>query len=80
MIEIRTELVRQRAAEAGHDSAYAIAQQLRVSASTISRWLAGDIQPSLTTLVAVRDLYGISLDELVISMSPTDDAVIGAAA
>ncbi|WP_329368902.1 helix-turn-helix domain-containing protein [Streptomyces sp. NBC_00669] len=76
MIEIRTELVRKRAAEQGHDSAYAIAQQLQVSASTISRLLVGDIQPSLTTLVAIRDLYGISLDDLVVSTPMT----VGAAA
>ncbi|MFI9026390.1 helix-turn-helix domain-containing protein [Streptomyces sp. NPDC053560] len=54
-----------RALAAGDTTHYAIAERAGVRESTISRLLAGRTAPSLSTLIAVADAYGMTLDELV---------------
>lgn len=43
-----------------------LANRLNVSRQTISKWEVGDSTPDMDKLVAMRDLFGISLDELVL--------------
>lgn len=43
-----------------------LANRLNVSRQTISKWEVGDSTPDMERLVALSDLFGISLDELVL--------------
>lgn len=43
-----------------------LANKLNVTRQTISKWEVGDSTPDMEKLVAISDLFGISLDELVI--------------
>lgn len=43
-----------------------LANRLNVTRQTISKWEVGDSTPDMEKLVAISDLFGISLDELVI--------------
>ena len=47
-----------------------LAGRLNVSRQTISKWEVGDSAPDLEKLVAISDLFDISLDELVHGKSP----------
>ncbi len=47
-----------------------LANRLNVSRQTISKWEVGDSTPELEKLIAISDLFGISLDELVMNKSP----------
>ena len=47
-----------------------LANRLNVSRQTISKWEIGDSAPDLEKLVAISDLFGISLDELVHGEAP----------
>ncbi|MGW3971110.1 helix-turn-helix domain-containing protein [Streptomyces ardesiacus] len=54
-----------RAREHGDKLDIEIARRVRLTQSTVSRLLTGQTTPSLSSLVALRAAYGISLDELV---------------
>ena len=47
-----------------------LANRLNVSRQTVSKWEVGDSTPDMEKLVAMSDLFGISLDELVLNKSP----------
>lgn len=47
-----------------------LAGRLNVSRQTISKWEVGDSTPDLEKLVAISDLFDISLDELVHNKAP----------
>ena len=47
-----------------------LAIRLNVSRQTISKWEVGDSAPDLEKLVAISDLFDISLDELVLNKAP----------
>ncbi|SEL08794.1 DNA-binding transcriptional regulator, XRE-family HTH domain [Ruminococcus sp. YRD2003] len=47
-----------------------LANRLNVSRQTVSKWEVGDSTPDMEKLVAMSDLFGISLDELVLDKSP----------
>ena len=47
-----------------------LANRLNVSRQTISKWEIGDSTPDMEKLVAISDLFGISLDELVLDKAP----------
>ena len=47
-----------------------LANRLNVSRQTISKWEVGDSTPDMEKLVAISDLFGISLDELVMDKTP----------
>ena len=47
-----------------------LANRLNVSRQTVSKWEVGDSTPDMEKLVAMSDLFGISLDELVLDRSP----------
>ena len=47
-----------------------LANRLNVSRQTVSKWEVGDSTPDMEKLVAIRDLFGISLDELVLDKAP----------
>ena len=47
-----------------------LANRLDVSRQTISKWEAGDSKPDMDKLIALGELYGISLDELVKGEKP----------
>lgn len=47
-----------------------LANRLNVSRQTISKWEVGDSTPEMEKLVAISDLFGISLDELVMNKAP----------
>ena len=42
-----------------------LANRLNVSRQTISKWEVGESTPDMEKLVAISDLFGVSLDELV---------------
>ena len=47
-----------------------LANRLNVSRQTVSKWELGDSTPDMEKLVAISDLFGISLDELVMNKAP----------
>ena len=47
-----------------------LANRLNVSRQTVSKWEVGDSTPDMEKLIAISDLFGISLDELVLDKSP----------
>ena len=47
-----------------------LANRLNVSRQTISKWEVGESTPDMEKLVALSDLYEISLDELVMDKIP----------
>lgn len=48
-----------------------LANRLNVSRQTVSKWEVGDSTPDMEKLVAISDLFGISLDELVLDKAPS---------
>ena len=55
-----------------------LANRLNVSRQTISKWEIGDSAPDLEKLVAISDLFDISLDELVHGKTPEPEPVTAA--
>lgn len=51
-----------------------LANRLNVSRQTISKWEVGDSTPDMEKLVAISDLFEISLDELVLDKAPASQA------
>ena len=47
-----------------------LAHRLNVSRQTVSKWEVGDSTPDMEKLIAMSDLFGISLDELVMDKVP----------
>lgn len=47
-----------------------LANCLKVSRQTVSKWEVGDSTPDMEKLVAISDLFEISLDELVLDKIP----------
>ena len=47
-----------------------LANRLNVSRQTISKWEVGDSTPEMEKLIAISDLFGVSLDELVMDKAP----------
>jgi len=47
-----------------------LANRLNVSRQTVSKWEVGDSTPDMEKLVAISDLFEISLDELVTDKAP----------
>ena len=47
-----------------------LANRLNVSRQTISKWEVGESTPDMEKLVAISDLFEISLDELVLNKVP----------
>lgn len=47
-----------------------LANRLNVSRQTISKWEVGESTPDMEKLVAISDLFGVSLDELVLDKAP----------
>ena len=52
-----------------------LANRLNVSRQTISKWEVGDSTPDMDKLVAISDLFGISLDELVLGKDSVEKGV-----
>ena len=48
-----------------------VAERLGVSAKAVSRWEKGDSTPDIEILIAISDMFEISLDELVMDKVPT---------
>ncbi|WP_405759544.1 helix-turn-helix domain-containing protein [Streptomyces sp. NBC_01420] len=57
--------LREKAAEKGDATTYAIARRLQLRQSTVARLMAGETTPSVPTLCLMRTAYGLSLDDLV---------------
>ena len=47
-----------------------LANRLNVSRQTVSKWEVGDSTPEMEKLIAISDLFEISLDELVLDKAP----------
>ena len=47
-----------------------LANRLNVSRQTISKWEVGDSTPDMEKLIAISDMFDISLDELVMDKAP----------
>ena len=45
----------------------ALAEKLNVTRQTISKWELGESTPDLEKLIAIHDLFGISMDELILN-------------
>ncbi|WP_019679936.1 helix-turn-helix domain-containing protein [Ruminococcus flavefaciens] len=50
-----------------------LANRLNVSRQTVSKWEVGDSTPDMEKLAAISDLFGISLDELVLDKTPVQN-------
>ena len=50
-----------------------LANRLNVSRQTVSKWEVGDSTPDMEKLAAISDLFGISLDELVLDKAPVQN-------
>ncbi|MBO4678775.1 MAG: helix-turn-helix transcriptional regulator [Lachnospiraceae bacterium] len=51
-----------------------LAGRLNVSRQTISKWEVGESAPDMDNLVSISELFGVSLDELVLDKAPKQDA------
>ena len=51
-----------------------LANRLNVSRQTVSKWEVGDSTPDMEKLIAISDLFKISLDELVLDKMPEQKA------
>ena len=51
-----------------------LASRLNVSRQTVSKWEVGDSTPDMEKLIAMSDLFGVSLDELVLDKAPAQPA------
>lgn len=49
-------------------------KEVQISKNSVSSWETGKKRPSVDHLLALRDLYGCSLDELVVSRQQSRDA------
>ena len=47
-----------------------LAGRLNVTRQTVSKWELGDSSPDMEKLMAISDLFGVSLDELVMDKAP----------
>lgn len=47
-----------------------LASRLNVSRQTVSKWEVGESTPDMEKLVAISDLFEVSLDELVLDKAP----------
>ncbi|SHM12177.1 helix-turn-helix domain-containing protein [Ruminococcus flavefaciens] len=47
-----------------------LANRLNVSRQTVSKWELGDSTPDMEKLIAISELFGISMDELVLDKAP----------
>lgn len=47
-----------------------LANRLNVSRQTVSKWEIGDSTPDMEKLVTISDLFGVSLDSLVMGKEP----------
>ena len=47
-----------------------LAGRLNVSRQTISKWEVGESAPDMDNLVSISELFGVSLDELVLDRTP----------
>lgn len=50
-----------------------LAGRLNVSRQTISKWEVGESTPDMDNLVSISELFGISLDELVLDRTPAKE-------
>lgn len=47
-----------------------LAGRLNVSRQTVSKWEVGESAPDMDNLVSISELFGVSLDELVLDKTP----------
>ncbi len=50
-----------------------LAGRLNVSRQTISKWEVGESAPDMDNLVSISELFGVSLDELVLDKTPKQE-------
>lgn len=50
-----------------------LASRLNVSRQTVSKWEVGDSTPDMEKLVAISDLFEVSLDQLVMGKEPVTE-------
>ena len=55
-----------------------LANRLNVSRQTISKWEIGDSTPDMEKLIAISDLFEISLDELILDKQGLELMLAGA--
>lgn len=69
---LRTDVLRDKAGEAGDSTDAEIAERAGVNQSTISRLLAGETKPSVRTLYALSGAYDVPMNELLTSPEPAE--------
>ena len=57
-----------------------LAGRLNVSRQTVSKWEVGESAPDMENLVALSELFGVSLDELVLDKAPSPALAEGVSA
>ncbi|WP_433856747.1 helix-turn-helix domain-containing protein [Streptomyces kronopolitis] len=77
-LRFRADVLTTKAEAVGDTTHYAIAQRAGVRESTISRLVAGRTVPTVATLFAIADAYGIDLDDLVTGRVPRPVATLSA--
>ena len=50
-----------------------LAGRLNVSRQTVSKWEVGESIPDMDNLVSISELFGVSLDELVLDKAPSKE-------
>ena len=54
-----------------------LANRLNVSRQTVSKWEVGDSTPDMEKLIAMSDLFGVSLDNLVMGKEEAQTPAVG---
>jgi transcriptional regulator with XRE-family HTH domain len=62
---LRAEVLREAAAKRGDDSVRRIVKATGIDRSVIQRNLGGLTEPSLGTLMRLRECYGVSIEDLI---------------
>jgi transcriptional regulator with XRE-family HTH domain len=71
---LRAEVLRKAAAAHGDPSVRRIIMRTGLPRSVVQRSLAGQTEPSMSTLLRLREVYGIPLDELVLEDDSEQEA------
>ncbi|MFI9079176.1 helix-turn-helix domain-containing protein [Streptomyces sioyaensis] len=64
MYRLRINALREAAAEHGDRTAYAIARRTGIAESSAYRYLAGESQPDLNSMLRISEAYGTPIESL----------------
>lgn len=70
MLRLATDVLREKAHQAGHETQEDIAGHAGIDRSALSRLMAGRTTPTLATVRRLAMAYGVPMDDLVIERVP----------